>query len=297
MIEESIASTEAIGLKPIQQGKQSRLRIPIPREHGAWAMLIGPTLMGVGVAGWAGLPTPLFFLAALSLFISRRPLGLFLKAYQVRPRDAEVLRENLAWAAVFVGAGAASVAVLLLVFTRWWLLPLGAAATFLLALQLYLERRRLHRTMTSEFLAIAGLVVTGPSSFYVASGSLGAGAFAVWLVSFLYFANSIFYVRFKNRKRSAPVGLSLAHRVSLGGDLVTSTVVVLALVVAASVAGYAPALMPLAFLPHTYKVASNILWTASRVSIKRVGVLEIGHSVVFVVLASLAFHSSPIVAG
>ncbi|HEY7180438.1 MAG TPA: YwiC-like family protein, partial [Blastocatellia bacterium] len=64
-----------------------RSTLKLPKEHGAWAMLYVPFVLGVAVAGRANWPVLLLLLSTTALFISRESLLVYWRA-RVRRRDA-----------------------------------------------------------------------------------------------------------------------------------------------------------------------------------------------------------------
>src|SRR5512135_551492 len=55
------------------------LALMLPREHGAWAMLLMPFLLGTIAAGWAWWPSFLLLTSVLFLFTTSRPMDLALQ--------------------------------------------------------------------------------------------------------------------------------------------------------------------------------------------------------------------------
>ena len=97
----------------------------ITREHGTWAMLLVPLLVGLGLGERWSWALPLFALASLALFLARYPLSLVFRSYLGRRTQSG--RERL-WLALY-SALALALGLPLLIFWRpWWLLALGALA-------------------------------------------------------------------------------------------------------------------------------------------------------------------------
>src|SRR5262245_28970040 len=64
-----------------------RSALKLPKEHGAWAMLYVPFVLGVAVAGRVNWPVLLLLLSATAVFISRESLLVYWRA-RARGRDA-----------------------------------------------------------------------------------------------------------------------------------------------------------------------------------------------------------------
>src|SRR3990172_10692468 len=99
-------------------------RVFIPKEHGAWAMLVMPCMVGVGVAGRVVPEALLFLLAAVFLFAARYPLELVVKDLTVKNGRAGRPRgEALSWLAGYGALAGLCGVTLFFVYGRWALLP------------------------------------------------------------------------------------------------------------------------------------------------------------------------------
>ncbi len=284
----------------------------LPKEHGAWAMLLIPYLLGTASAGWGGWDSWLLLASVLLLFSSSRPLELVLQRPVQPPRihraggdldpgAAPPIHANELGArrrraflrlALYLGLGGISGMLLLLQFQRWGLLPIGGAAGAILAAQLPLRRRRLDRTWPSRLLSIAALSATGPAAYYVSSGVLDHRAFAVWLLSAIYSGASVFYVRLIYRpgarqKQGASAEGRDRARMQMIGYLVAAFL-------ALASAVYLGWLPPRGLLPYL-PLAAKVAWTSSRAdyrpTLKQLGFMEIGHAALFTLLAVIAIST------
>ncbi len=101
----------------------------IPREHGAWAVIYGAFLAGVGVAGQVTLPVILFLLGITAATFANGPLTILVRSTPVWV-PAERKRQALTWLLMYGGAAAAAFGPLLIVFRMTFLLPFGILAPF-----------------------------------------------------------------------------------------------------------------------------------------------------------------------
>ena len=276
---------------PRETGSKSGARPPLPREHGAWAMLIMPWVVGVGVAGRVVPEALLFLLAAVCCFGARYPLGILAKERSAKGgRAGRTRSEPLFWLAGYGALAGLCGAALLFGYGRWGLLPLGLAALPLLALQPALRRHRLDRTVVGELLAFAGLALTGPGAYYVSTGRPDATAGLVWLLTFLYAGASVFYVKLRVKQRMLrAAAFGLGQRWLLGRDMALYQAILLATVALLAITRQVPWLAPAAFAPLSYKVVRDIWRVAPELNLRRLGLVEIGHSVAFVVLLIAAY--------
>lgn len=249
----------------------------LPREHGAWAMLLMPYLLGTMAAGWGGWPSLLLLLAILALFSAGRPLELTIQGR----RNGALLR-----LAIYSLAGIVAGLGLLLLYDRWMLL-LGVIPGSVLVLQLWLRMRRLDRTWPVRLVSIAALSATGPAAYYAASSALDNTALAVWLLPFAYSGASVFYVRLYYRPLSKGRGSSdLEGRVAAEHQMLGFLAVVLAATAALGVTGVLPPLAIVAFVPLAVKAIIACGRRGSRPALQRLGLEELAHSLLFLVLAA-----------
>lgn len=165
--------------------------VALPNEHGAWAFLLEPAVLGLLLApSWPGL---LVVLAATGALLAQHPLSL---ALADRRRGRTYPRTRLAWR--LAGAyGAVALAFLLL--TVVWLgdvrfLAPAALAAPLAAVQLGFDARNRGRRLLPE---LAGATAMGAlvACVLVVGGWSLVPALSMWLLSSLRAIPSILYVR------------------------------------------------------------------------------------------------------
>src|SRR5262245_59185913 len=152
--------------------------LKLPKEHGAWAMLYVPFVLGVAVAGRLNWPVLLLLLSTTALFISRESLLAWRRA-RARGRDNPETGRMLA---LYLALAVAFGAPLILAFKLFWLIPLGLIGAALLLINSEQAARLEERTMSGEVMAICGLTLTAPAAYYAASGRWEKTAFWLWLL-------------------------------------------------------------------------------------------------------------------
>ena len=280
----------------------------LPREHGAWAMLLMPYLVGTVVAGGFGQESFLLLVSVLLLFMSSRPLEVLLQSRPATDADhggraeaadpgadasraawktaAEQRRQASFRLAVYLWFGVAL--GVLVASRRWALLPLGALASALLVARPALRRRYLDRSWPARLTSIAALAIAGPAAYYAASGLLDRRAFAVWALGFFYSGGSLFYVRLFNH----PTGKRMSSSRSDGQarakrQLLAYLAVCFACLAGLSALGWLPMAGMMALVPMAVKSAWALARPGHRPTLRRIGYGEIVHTVLFGVLAAL----------
>ncbi len=186
----------------------SLARVVLPAEHGGWAFLGEPILLGLLVApSWAG---ACLALAALAGFLARQPLRIFLGDRRRRRRYPRTALAERAFAALAL-AGAAALAGALLLAKGPALLAVGLAAP-LAAVALALDLGQRSREAAAETLAALALGGTAAAAA-LAAGRPAAFSFALWALLALRALPTIAFVRARfrlDRGERAKVALALA---------------------------------------------------------------------------------------
>lgn len=260
--------------------------LTVPRQHGAWSVLLVSFLLGTICQGRISGESLLLFASVLAGFLARHTIALLWRS----PRSRHFWPHLLTWAAGYTALALFFGGLLVWGFHRWLLLPLGGIALFFSALSVKLERDRKDRTVMGELVGLVGLCVVIPAAAYVASGLFSEQTWGLWAVGVIFFGGSVFHVRYvvrhrQERQRAWP------SRLRAGGSSVAYHLAALAIVLALSRYHVVPLLAPLAFLPVTAKV----LWTVGRqqegrIHISHIGYGELAHTLLFLVLTWLAFH-------
>ncbi|HEX9074404.1 MAG TPA: YwiC-like family protein [Anaerolineae bacterium] len=260
---------------------------PLPREHGAWAMLIVPVWVGIGTAGVVSGPVILFALTAFGFFLLRYPLMLAVKS------RAPTARANaLRWSAIYGVLTLVLGAALVFLTPNWLLVPLGALGFASLVVYLWNAAHRAEMTTAGEWIGIAGLALGAPGTYLVATGKLDVTAVALYLLNLFYFGGTVFYVKFKVREQPRLARVSDHWSALLWAGRVTLAYHLLVLVIVASFAilGIVPALAPIAFIPVVCKTIGGVATSSSRLNLRRLGLIELGFTTVFALLVLIAYH-------
>jgi hypothetical protein len=253
----------------------------VPREHGAWAVLYGAFLAGVGIAGRVGVPVLLLLGAVTLLAFANGPLVLILRS--AGSRASERRRATLWFFGYTAGAVVCGVP-LLAVYHMTFLAPFAMAAACFLILRAFLLRGGDDRSLPGELIGTAGLALVGPTAHAVAvNGAQPIGAL-LWLLLTLYFASGVYYVRMRirvmmARRKNIPTVSSRAR-----WSCVAYHVLLLVLIPALAAGGVVPWAVFLAFAPALWRAAAGLRRQDATLDLRRLGWSEVGLTAVFVLI-------------
>lgn len=262
-----------------------RSTLRLPKEHGAWAMLYVPMVAGALVAGEFNLRVVWLFFSTSFLFIARESL---LAWWRARHRGQA---QPQAFKTLFIYTAMAGVcgAPLVLVYKLYWLMPMAAATAGLLFYNAVQATRREDRTIAGEVMAILGMTLTAPATYYAARGAWAAEALWLWALCALYFTSSVFYVKLRvhwlNRRKQEQ------RRQSWWRCAIYHTCL-LAVLVTIAATGNLSLLVLVAFAPVLGRSFWHLAKPAERINLKRIGVTEIVYSLVFLIFVTLSLRIS-----
>lgn len=282
---ESDAPNEAL-----DRARRERNRaLIVPREHGAWGLLLVPMVTAAGVAFRQSMnvfPFVLLLTAALALFWLRTPLESLLG---ISPLRAETKEERSAVA--FVVAYLAVIAALAVTMLLWnghhpLLWAIGAVAGIAFVAQACLRKMGRRTRMLSEIVGTIGLTASAPAVYYVVTGQFGSTGWMLWLANLLFAGNQIHYVQ---------VRIHTAKLVGPGAKLgrawtfAAGQVLMLAILVAACSLGWMSWLVLLAFLPLLIRGFYYFVRKPAPLQVRRLGWNELAQAIAFCVLFIATF--------
>lgn len=268
----------------------SRLRtMVVPREHGAWGMLLVPLATGAVVAvraGFNGGAVTLFVCAALSLFWLRTPVESWLgtSAIKAHTRDERsfVLRMILV-----IGLFATTcVASLLWNGHNRDLLLVGAIAALAFAVQTVVKKLGRVGRMPAQVIGAIGLTSTAAGAYYVATGQLDRTAIALWLANWIFAGDQIHFVQLRIRSgRAATFTEKLKH----GFPFILAQIPLIGVVVAGYRVGLFPVAIAVAFLPVLLRGTSWFVRGYQPLDVHKLGFSELRQALIFGALLCAAF--------
>jgi len=252
-----------------------------PKEHGAWAVLLGAFLAGIGVAGHLTLPLVLLLGALVCLALANGPMTALVRC---GPADRLVRGRALRWLLVYA-AGTAVFALPLLFTIPWPVLSRFVLLAIAFAVvRVLFVRQSWDRSVAGELVGVAGMSLAGPAVTAIFHSTVQSVDSVLWLLLCLYFGSGVFYVRMRVR-----TGLRNAVR---GGRSARACVayhlLLVGIVAVLGATGVVSWLVGLAFVPALWRVAVG-LGRTGRLNLRRLGWSEVAFAAVFVGVLVLAF--------
>ncbi len=270
---------------------RSRLRaLVVPREHGAWGMLLVPLATGAAVGlmrGGQPLPLLLFLLAAMAVFWLRTPVESWLGTTPLHAQTAAERRAVLNFI-LFLSV----VAVLMFTALFWGghnraLFPMGAVVALAFMAQAALKRLSRRLRMTAQVVGAIGLTATAPAAYIVAIGRFDSVAGALWLANWLFAGDQIHFVQL--RIHAARVE-GMAGKLRRGRAFFVGQICLAAVLVVGAASAVLPWLGLLAFAPVLFRGIAWFLRSARPLAVRRLGWSELAHAVAFGALLVAAFR-------
>jgi len=274
----------------VQMANRSRLlSMTVPREHGAWGMLLVPLAIGsaVGLRSAENFPGLLALaLVAVTLFWLRTPLEALLGTTPIKARTAGERRH-----VVITIAGLSWLALICLIEIFWHgrnmaLIPIGMVAAVAFGLQAIVKRVGRRGRMPAQMIGAVGLTSTAAAAYSVASGGWGILALVLWTINFAFAAGQIHYVQVRihsSRVRSRSELLGIGDFFLFGEALLCASVA------GAWFFGALPGLAALAFVPMAIRGFLLFARRPGPLNVHRLGWTELTNAVIFGALLCAAY--------
>jgi hypothetical protein len=274
--------------------KERRRALIVPREHGAWGMLLVPLVTGAAVGLLAGgrvAPVLLLTTAVLALFWLRTPTESWLGTSAVR---AQTLEERQLVRNVTLPLATIATVTLSALFWQGknreliWLGMIAGAAFAAQVLLKKMGRTKVGRTtrVAAEVVGALALTSTGPAAYCVATGRLDARAWSLWLVNWLFAANQIHFVWLRIRGARAA---GLSEKFTVGWSFLAGQLLLGGMLALACHFSWLPELTLIAFAPVLFR---GFVWLAKSpqpIVVRRLGWTELAHALIFGVLLTAGF--------
>ena len=262
----------------------------VPREHGAWGMLLVPLATGgaLGLLEAGRIATlPLLVVAALAILWLRTPVESWMGTSALRAQSEDELRIVRRAALILACIAGAATAGIFWGGRNGELLWLGMGSGIAFAAQAGLKKLGRKTRMAAQMVGAIGLTSTAAAAYAVVTGRFDRCALLLWLSNWLFAVNQIQFVQLRIHSARAE---GTAAKVAGGrGFLVTQATVALALVAAWRL-GALPGLALVAFVPAILRSVVWFLRASGPLVVRRLGWTELAQAVTFGVLLVAGFH-------
>jgi len=262
----------------------------LPREHGAWGILLIPLLTGASIGfatGRGTLPFILFIAASLSLFCLRAPVEVWLGTVALRAQTAAERQVVFASIAAYAALAALSVGWLLWGERALGLLIIGGASAIFFIAQATLKKLSRRLRMAAQLVGAMGLTSTAAGAHYVVTGNLNQTALVLWAANWFFAANQIYFVQVRIHGTRAA---GFRERLAQGSGFLLSEVVTAMLLIVAWRLKILPALAALAYGPVLVRGLRWYREDNKPLAIHRLGFTELAHALAFGSLFILGFQ-------
>jgi len=264
--------------------RERRRALIVPREHGAWGLLLVPMITGAGVAFrecFHIFPLILLSAAALSLFWLRTPVESLLGTSVMRAQSNEEYRTVKSFVMGLGAIAALTLGALLWAGRNTGLWPLGAAVLVAFAGQALLKKTGRRARMLSEIVGTIGLTASAPAAYYVITGNFNATAWMLWLANILFAGDQIHYVQL--RIHTATVE-GFRTKLTRGWAFAAGQALMTAVLTLACLMRLMPPIVSLAFCPLLFRGWFYFIQEPGPLIVRRLGWNEVKHAAAFCVL-------------
>jgi YwiC-like protein len=261
----------------------------IPREHGAWGMLLVPLATGAVVAAGPNArygSLAVFVFTALAVFWLRTPLEAWLGTTPVKAQSPQERRMVLRVALLPGASGAVGVGWLFSAGFAKGLLLIAAVAAAAFLLQAVVKGIGRGGRMPAQVIGAVGLTATAAAAYYVTSGRLDRVAFSLWVANWLFAGNQVHFVQIRIRANRAETS---ADKLRQAFGFFTGQVLLLAVILIGSRFGFFPRFTAVAFIPALLRGSLWFVRGRQLLDVHKLGFSELRHALLFGVLLCAAF--------
>ncbi len=177
-----------------------RMKWVVPHEHGAWAMLIVPFVLGMWAAG-PELGHLFLFLAWLFFYCGTYSL---IQSYKRKRDRARWVRWGVAYGLI----GLIFLVYPLIVEPKLWILAPMICGLF--SINFWYVTKGDERAIMNDLVAILVFSLGGVAAYLLGTGEWSFLMFSIYLFSVVYFMGSVFFVKSVIRERKNPRWLTYA---------------------------------------------------------------------------------------
>ena len=262
--------------------------IAIPQDHGSWVFLLSPLLIGLFAGGNWSSASVFLIIAALAGFLIRQPTTILVKIYTGR-RSRRDLSAAFFWISIYTIIGMLALGALILLGFQYILL-LGLPGILVFAWYLYLVSQRSERHKIGVGIVASGvLALNAPAAYWVGVNWPDPRGWWLFILIWLQSAASIVYAYLRLNQRNLPEITSLSTRISLGRRALLYTTFNFLFVLALSISGVLPILLPLPYALQWVETLWGTVRPAIGVKPIAIGIRQLIISTIFTILFILTW--------
>lgn len=230
------------------------MKLLLPKQHGAWSMLLIPFLLGLmlGTPTWWHVP---LFIGWLFLYLVTYPLLMIIK-------NAKNMSVYIKW--VWIYSTPSIVFLLLVLAYNHSMFYFGISMLPFFLINIYFSKMNRERALVNDISAIVVFGIGGLASYYLGEGNLDMKALLLFAFSVAFFIGSTFYVKtmIREKKNQPYKWISWIYHTGL----------IIAILFIGS------PYVVIAFLPSLIRA---VYFYGKKLSVKRLGILEIVNALYF----------------
>jgi len=262
--------------------------IAIPQDHGSWVFLLSPLLIGLFAGGNWSSASVFLIIAALAGFLIRQPATILVKIYTGRRSRCD-LPAAFFWISIYTIIGMLALGALILLGFQYILL-LGLPGILVFAWYLYLVSQRSERHKIGVGIVASGvLALNAPAAYWVGVNWPDPRGWWLFILIWLQSAASIVYAYLRLNQRNLPEITSLSTRISLGRRALLYTTFNFLFVLALSISGVLPILLPLPYALQWVETLWGTVRPAIGVKPIAIGIRQLIISTMFTILFILTW--------
>lgn len=235
----------------------------VPREHGAWAMLVVPYLLGMLASNlnWLHLP---FFIGIIVFYFASGP-------FLTIVRKPKLLKAAIPSLIIYLSIGS------ILTFPILYLVPeiifIGLFIIPFFVINVIFAKLKKERLFINDLSAIIALSFLVLISYYIGNNVIDAKALIIMGINIIFFTGSVFHVKSLVREKGNRVFLMQSNVFHIG-----------------TVVGFLLIAMPIVSLIFFINTLKNwLMLKCQNYKPIQIGLIEIASSILFVIVIGISF--------
>lgn len=190
-------------------------QIAIPQDHGAWVFILSPLLIGMFAGKTFNFNTLFVFIAAMSAFMIRQPMTIFVKAISGRRPKTDLAPARF-WLLIYGSISALALTGLILEGFGY-VLYLAIPGIPIFAWHLWLVSKRAERRQPGiEIIATGVLSLAAPAAYWIGLRAYDSAGWWLWFFTWMQSAASIVYAYLRLEQREQAEVKSRSEKWQMG---------------------------------------------------------------------------------